>query len=73
VIERQTQINMVFFRRKRYPLDDQELVEALNQRNIRINPPDDGIFRFACHYWTTREDLEHLVLALKELAHSKVN
>ena len=73
VIERPSQINMVFFRRRRYPLEDHEFVEALGQRNILINPPDDGVYRFACHYWTTREDLENLVLVLKELAHSKVN
>lgn len=68
VIEREPQINMVFFRTKNYPLQENELVSQLKTHGVLVNSPDDGVFRFVCHNWVTSEDLDKLVSLLRELA-----
>jgi threonine aldolase len=67
-IERQPQINMVFVRPQNYPLSDLELVDQLRQRSILVNAPDEGVFRFVCHYWVTRADLDAFLRMLEEFA-----
>lgn len=70
-IEREPQINMVFFRALNYPLSDTELVEKLRQHDILVNSPDDGVFRFVCHYWVTPEDIDTVLGLLKAFAAAK--
>lgn len=67
-LERTPQINMVFFRLKKYPLSAAALVEQLTRRQILVNSPDDGVFRLVTHYWVTRADLERLMAVFSELA-----
>lgn len=68
VIERPTQINMVFFRLDHYPVPAETLVPQLKQHGILVNAADEGIFRLVCHNWVTREDLDHLLEILTQLA-----
>lgn len=65
---RKPEINMVFCRLTGYPIPADELVAQLAKRHVRINPPEDGIFRFVTHYWVLREDLEKFVNLLIDLA-----
>jgi threonine aldolase len=65
---RQPEINMVFFRLKKYPLSADELVQHLAARQILVNGPDEGIFRFVTHFWTDLEDLAQVVSCLDSLA-----
>ncbi|MDD2578761.1 MAG: low-specificity L-threonine aldolase [Eubacteriales bacterium] len=65
---RPPEINMVFFRLSQYPLDADTLVQYLADRDVLINPPEDGIFRLVTHYWTKPDDLERLIAMLHEAA-----
>jgi len=67
-IEREPQINMVFFRIDQYPVPADSLVSTLKQRQILVNGADEGIFRLVCHYWITPQDIDHLLEVLAELA-----
>lgn len=67
-LARAPQINMVFLQWSGYPLDGAALTERLRERGILVNPPDDGIWRLACHYWITAEDVQKLLQVLRELA-----
>jgi threonine aldolase len=48
-----TDINMVFFEYPpaREPGTAAGIVELFARRQIRINPPENGLFRFVTHYW----------------------
>lgn len=60
-IEREPQINMVFFRLTGYPLSADQLAERLKQDGILVNPADEGLFRWVTHYWITREILDRVL------------
>ncbi len=57
-------INMVFFK-----LDAEiELVEALFNRDIIINPKEeDGTYRFVTHSGITKMDIDKVIIAMKEI------
>lgn len=56
-------LNMVFF-----TLDeDIDLAEELGERGILANPLDLGEYRFVTHIDTTKEDIDRLILAMKEI------
>lgn len=50
-------INMVFFEIEQPGVDEQWLVAELMKRNIKANPPENGLMRFVTHYWTSQEDI----------------
>lgn len=50
------QINMVFFEITKTGFEPEELVKELLARGIKINPPENGIFRLVTHYWIDRDD-----------------
>lgn len=54
------QINMVFFDIKNTGYKSEKFVKQLLTRGIKINPPEDGVFRLVTHYWINRDDV-HLV------------
>ena len=60
-IEREPQINMVFFRLTGYPLSADQLTDRLKQDGILVNPADEGIFRWVTHYWITREIIDQVI------------
>lgn len=51
------QINMVFFDIKETGYEPEKLVNELLKRGIKINPPENGIFRLVTHYWVDPEDV----------------
>lgn len=56
-------INMVFF-----TLDeDVDLASELEERGILVNPIELGEYRFVTHIDTSKEDVDRLVLAMKEI------
>lgn len=68
LLMREPKINMVFLSIKNYPLDGETLTQRLAARNILVNPPDEGAWRLACHYWITPEDVKTLLDVLIEIA-----
>jgi threonine aldolase len=61
-------INMVFFS---FPpaLDSgaaQGIVDSFARNNIRINPPEQGIFRFITHYWIGDKEIRAILAAARE-------
>ena len=61
-------INFVFFKNKTDAnLDTEAFVEYLKEKNILINPcGNDGYFRFATHYWITKDHIHFIADAVRE-------
>jgi threonine aldolase len=61
-------INMVFFSFP--PAENAERAAAITkifaQRNIRINPPEQGFFRFVTHYWIGDSEVKQILEASRE-------
>jgi threonine aldolase len=64
----ETEINMVFFSfpPARDPRIAERIVETFAQRQILINAPEKGLFRFVTHYWIGEEELEAILAASRE-------
>jgi threonine aldolase len=64
----ETEINMVFFSFP--PARDARIAERIQdvftQRQILINPPEQGLFRFVTHYWIGEAELEAVLAASRE-------
>jgi threonine aldolase len=64
----QVDINMVFFSFP--PAENSERVARImavfTKRNIRINPPEQGLFRFVTHYWIGDPELKQILEASQE-------
>ena len=63
------EINMVYFRLKATgdpALFAERLVAAMRERNILINPPDKGEYRFVTHYWIDRARVQATAKAFAE-------
>ncbi len=58
-------INMVFCHLPEY-IESSHLVSFMQSKNILINPPEFGKYRFVTHYWITKEHIEYFVQSLKE-------
>lgn len=58
-------INMVFCHLPEYTVSS-NLVSFLQSKNILINPPEFGTYRFVTHYWITKEHVDYFVQSLKE-------
>ncbi len=58
-------INMVFCYLPDY-IRSPNLVNFLQSKNILINPPEFGIYRFVTHYWIKKEHIEYFVQILQE-------
>lgn len=56
-------INMVFFTLK----EKMDLAGALEKRGITINPEEEGEYRFVTHIGVDKEDVDHLIVAMKEV------
>lgn len=59
-------INMVFFRIDRPGFAATELVLALKERGILVNPPENGEFRLVTHFWIKRESLDKVAKAIRD-------
>lgn len=60
-------INMVFFDVLIENFDFKAFEEYLNQHNVKINPNYNG-YRFVTHYWITKDDIDTLIMLIKNYA-----
>jgi threonine aldolase len=60
-------INMVFFDASKTGSDLNRVVDEFYKRGIKINPAENGEFRFVTNYWVTRDDVYTVVNTLKEV------
>jgi threonine aldolase len=64
----ETDINMVFAGFP--PAEDQntadKIINTFKQYQIRINPPEGGVFRFCTHYWIGDGEVEIILKAARE-------
>ncbi|PAB59559.1 low-specificity L-threonine aldolase [Anaeromicrobium sediminis] len=58
-------INMVFCNMEKIHHDVDEFVQYMRDKNILINPPEDGMYRFVTNYWVNREELDHVIESIK--------
>lgn len=59
-------INMVFFE-VNSKLDGATISKEFLKRGIKINTPENGMMRFVTHYWITKEHIEKVVAAFREI------
>ncbi|GHV63197.1 threonine aldolase [Spirochaetia bacterium] len=61
-------INMVYFSFPPAgdPKQTARIMEIFTRRNIRINPPEGGFFRFVTHYWIGDAEVEAILDASRE-------
>jgi len=57
-------INMVFFSLDR---EGDPLSKPLLDRGIKINAPEQGMYRMVTHYWISREDILKTAAAVSEI------
>jgi threonine aldolase len=62
-------INMVFFSLNGGVSDElaKKIVNRFAERDIVINPPEEGTFRFVTHYWINDKNIEEILFAAKEI------
>jgi len=59
-------INMVFCRILKENLDQKKMMEYLFTNMIKINPSEEGEFRFVTHYWIDRKKARHAAMTFKK-------
>lgn len=59
-------INMVYFNLEETGIDVNKLQEAFKEKGIKINMPENGLFRFVTHNWVTKEDIDYVVDVFEE-------
>jgi threonine aldolase len=60
-------IDMVYFNVNETGCNSDKLVQEFYNRGIKINPAENGEFRFVTNYWISREDVLYAINTLKEL------
>ncbi|MBL5981198.1 threonine aldolase [Petrotoga sp. 9T1HF07.CasAA.8.2] len=58
-------INMVFFTINE-DINFREMVSFFLEKGIKINPPENGEFRFVTNYWVSKKDVDYIVETMKE-------
>lgn len=58
-------INMVFFTINK-DINFSEMVSFFLEKGIKINPPENGEFRFVTNYWVSKKDVDYIVETMKE-------
>ncbi|MDK2906387.1 MAG: threonine aldolase [Petrotoga sp.] len=58
-------INMVFFTIQK-DINFEEMVSFFLEKGIKINPPENGEFRFVTNYWVSKKDADYIVETMKE-------
>lgn len=64
-------INMVFLNVSKANFNRETFVKDMFQKGIKINPEENGEFRFVTNYWVTKDDIYYTVNAIKELMNIK--
>jgi len=44
----------------------EEMVSYFLDKGIKINPPENGMFRFVTNYWVTKRDIDYIIKTLKD-------
>ncbi len=60
-------INMVFFDMQETGFNTERLMKEFEEKDIIINPEEDGLMRFVTNYWVSREDVDYVVKSFKEV------
>lgn len=63
-------INMVFFKINE-KIDTQDIEQFFLKKGIKINPSENGEFRFVTNYWVSRKDVDYIVETMKEYLEKK--
>ena len=58
-------INMVFFKINK-ETEGKNIESFFLKKGIKINPPENGEFRFVTNYWVSRKDIEYIVETMRE-------
>jgi threonine aldolase len=64
-------INMVFFKIDRKNLNEEKFINYLYKNKIKVNPTENGEWRFVTHYWIKKEDIDYTVERIKEFLNDK--
>ena len=67
VLRDRLDINMVFFTLSEDVVKELVLVEGLYERNIKVNGTEEGEYRFVTNNGVTRDDVDKLILSMKEI------
>ncbi|WP_129407868.1 low-specificity L-threonine aldolase [Marinitoga lauensis] len=59
-IVEQVEINMIFFKINK-EIDDNKFISFLKENGIKINPPEEGVYRFVTHYWIKKSDIDKTI------------
>lgn len=60
------QIDMVWFQLNSSVISPDELVEKLLEKNIKINGPEGGLYRFVSNNDVSKEDIDYVIECMKE-------
>ncbi len=64
-------INMVFFKINKEGFQENEFVDFLYNNNIKVNPSENGEWRFVTHYWIDKEKIDYAVDKVKEFLNDR--
>ncbi|WGS64839.1 low-specificity L-threonine aldolase [Marinitoga aeolica] len=64
IIEK-VEINMVFFKINK-EFKDEDFISFMKDNGIKINPPEEGIYRFVTHYWIKKSDIDKTIKIIEE-------
>lgn len=67
ILEERLDINMVFFKADEKDFPENLIVDGLLERGIKVNGIEDGEWRFVTNNDIEAEDIDRLIIALKEL------
>lgn len=70
VYKEDVHINMVYFDFNGTGYNPDKLVKELYTRGVKINPAENGEFRFVTNYWISKEDIFFVISLIKELVQS---
>jgi len=76
VNENKLDINMVFFKLNEKKLADknfneEDFINYLYDKKIKVSPNYSGEFRFATHYWITKDKIDYLMDIIKKYLKAK--
>jgi threonine aldolase len=64
-------INIVFIDISDTGYDSAKLVHELHKKGIKVNPGENGIMRFATHWWINRKDIYRVIDSIKDILAKK--
>jgi threonine aldolase len=66
IFEDRRDINMVFFKIEKNDFNEEDFINFLYKNNIKVNPTEDGEWRFVTHYWIDKEKINFVIEKIKE-------